>query len=133
MRFCDQILVIEHSPNPETEKVAHEYGAIVKPAILGVDDGAYTVDCDHDWIFCILPVETVSETLEAELLDWKESEHADVPGFSVLIREQTNEDWRSLGREVRLANRKRVNWKDKLPPMIDGSCQLNGDILRFND
>jgi len=133
LRCCDEVLVIEHNSQQDTEKVAHEYGTILKPAILGVDDGAYAVDCNHDWIFCLLPNETVSEALEAALLEWKESDPKDVSGYSVNVRQQTGNGWQDLGNEMRLANRKKVNWKERIPPLADNSGKLSGDVLRFGD
>lgn len=133
LHCCDEIVIVDHDSDAETEKVAREHGALLKQAISGVDDGAYAVDCSHDWIFCLLPNETMSEALEAAIFEWKESEPEEVPGYAIRIREQTSKGWRNLGREMRLANRRRINWKDLVPPELENSGELNGDLLRFSD
>ena len=137
LRCCDEILVVNHksqkSENNDVEKVAHEYGASFKESIVGVDDGAYAFDCQHDWIFCLLPNETVSEALEAAVLEWKHSDGKSAPGYIVSIRQQTKEGWRELGRQMRLVNRTCVNWTGKLPPSASNSQEISGDLLRFSD
>src|SRR5437764_14604353 len=99
LRCCDEILVVDHSPGKDTEKISHQYGATFKQSIVGVDDGAYAFDCRHDWIFCLLPNETVSEALEATVLEWKHSDPEKIPGYAISIREQRQEGWQELGRE----------------------------------
>jgi hypothetical protein len=49
------------------------------------------------------------------------------------VRESTANGWRSLGRELRLANRKALNWTDSVPGNSPGAAELNGDLLRFKD
>lgn len=133
LHCCDEVLVVEHGSDKETERIARENGATFKPAIVGVDDGEYVADCRHDWILCLLPNETVSETLEAEILEWKESEHEQIPGYMIAIREQSAQGWRNIGREMRLANRTRLNWKGRIPPATGTSGELQGDLLRFRE
>jgi len=137
LRCCDEILVVNHNSQrdrkDDAEKVAREYGASFKESIAGVDDGAYALDCQHDWILCVLPSETVSEGLEAAVLEWKHSDGKPAPGYTVSIREQTKEGWRELGRQMRLVNRTCINWTGKLPPTASNSQEISGDLLRFSD
>ena len=133
LRCCDEVLVVDHNSHEDTKKVAHEYGAKFREAVAGVDDGAYAFDCQYDWIFCLLPSETVSEALEAAVLEWKQAEPEEVTGYTVSIREQFHEAWRQSGHEMRLVNRKRVNWTGRIPPMTTNSRQLSGDLLRFSE
>ena len=69
----------------------------------------------------MLPSETVSEALEAAVLEWKQAEPEEVTGYTVSIREQFHEAWRQSGHEMRLVNRKRVNWTGRIPPMTTNS------------
>src|ERR1700734_2858256 len=75
LRPCDQVLIIDDNSEDDTARVAHENGASVKRAIPGVDPGPYAMDASHDWIFCLLPNEAISEELEASLLEWKGQDH----------------------------------------------------------
>ncbi|MBV9086925.1 MAG: glycosyltransferase [Acidobacteria bacterium] len=132
LRSCDEVLVVNHGSEDNTEAVARDHGAKVKEAILGVEDGAYAVDAAHDWVFCLQPSESLSESLEASLLEWKRNDpHDAVIGFRVEIREQNGDGWHSLGEEMRLVNRKRLNWTGTLPPNASNAEHLSGDVLRF--
>jgi glycosyltransferase involved in cell wall biosynthesis len=133
LRPCDQVLVIDHGSKDNTAKVARQYGAKVKPGIPGVENGAYAVDCEHAWVLCLLPNESLSEALEAGLFEWKETDPEGTIGYTVRVRESTANGWRSLGRELRLANRKALNWTGSVPGNSPGAAELNGDLLRFKD
>lgn len=132
LRVCDEVIVIDHGSTDDTAKVAREHGALVKIGVPGVEPGAYIFDARHDWVFCLLPNESLHETLEAGLHEWKDSEPGEKPGFCVSVREESDEGWRQLGPQLRLVNRRRMNWPDKLPPnTCDGEADLPGAILRF--
>lgn len=134
LRPCDEVLLIGHAAGAALADTAREYGAIVKAAIPGVDEGAYALDCRNSWILCLLPNETLSETLEASLLDWKEESSSDAQiGYALTIRESGDNGWHSCGRELRLVNRDRVNWTEALPHMTPNCGELPGDLLRFSD
>ena len=134
LRLCDEILVVDHGSSDSTDSVAKKHGARVKAAILGVQDGAYVTDLANDWVLCIQPSESASEDLEASLLEWKQRDPDEsIIGFRVRVREQNEHGWHLLGQEVRLVNRKRINWTDTLPPNIPGAKPLRGDLLRFKN
>jgi glycosyltransferase involved in cell wall biosynthesis len=130
LRPCDDVLVIQHGSDHDTEKVAREHGARIKTAVPGVADGTYLTDAKHDWILCVLPSEALSEALEASLLEWKRREH-DALGFAVAIREQTGNGWRDQPAERRLVNRNKLNWTTELPPNDPAAERLEGELLRF--
>ena len=97
-----------------------------------MDRGAYVQDAHHDWIFCLLPTESVAEELEASLLEWKQSDPtSEVAGYNIRIREQTGTQWRFLEKELRLANRKKVSWTGDCPPDMSDAPTLAGHILRI--
>ena len=132
LRVCDEVIVVDHQSTDDSAKVAREHGAFVKIGVPGVEPGAYIFDARHDWILCLLPNESLHETLEASLHEWKESEPGDIPGFCIQVREETPEGWQPLGLQLRLVNRVHMNWPDKLPPsQCVGQVDLAGEILRF--
>lgn len=133
LRPCDQVLVIDHASKDGTAKVAHQHGATVKKAVPGVEDGAYAIDCRHQWVLCMLPNETLSEALEAALFEWKETDPGATVGYTVPVRESTAKGWRKCGRELRLVNRTALNWTGALPGNSPGAAELNGDLLQFKD
>jgi glycosyltransferase involved in cell wall biosynthesis len=133
LRPCDEIIVVDHSSSEQVAKVAREYGATVRKAVVGVEDGVYAADTKHEWVLCLRPNETLSEGLEAELFEWKDSEPVTVDSYALGIREQVGQGWRTCPPETRLVNRARLNWKDELPPSKRGTSRLEGDLLRFSD
>ncbi len=132
LRVCDEVMVVDHQSTDDTAKIARDHGALVKIGVPGVEPGAYIFDAAYDWILCILPNESLHESLEAALHEWKDSDPDETPGFCIAVREEDAGGWRSLGAQLRLVNRKRMNWPDKLPPSnCPNSRPLAGEILRF--
>ncbi len=131
LRPCDEIIVVDHASADNTVKVAHQYGATVVAAVTGVEEGAYSVHCRHDWVLCLQPDESISEGLEAALFDWKHKDQEEEAAFSVGLREESGEAWSPLAAETRLVNRLKVNWQSALPPQFENARQLQGDLLRF--
>jgi glycosyltransferase involved in cell wall biosynthesis len=132
LRPCDEVIVVDHGSRDETVKVAREHGAKVISGVPGVDRGAYAQDASNQWILCLLPQEALAEELEASLFEWREAEHeGEQMGFNMAIREQNGEGWKSLPAEMRLANRKQINWTGDLPPANPKAPALAGHILRI--
>lgn len=132
LRPCDEVIVVDHGSKDETVKIAREHGARVISAVPGVDRGAYAQDAHNLWVLCLLPQEALAEELEASLFEWSEAEHEDGQlGFNVTIREQNGAGWKSLAAEMRLANRKQINWTGELPPENPNAPALAGHILRI--
>jgi glycosyltransferase involved in cell wall biosynthesis len=134
LRPCDEVIVVDHGSSDETVKVAREHGAKVVSGVPDVDRGAYAQDARNLWILCLLPREALAEELEAALFEWSEAEHeGEQIGFNVAIREQNGAGWKSLPPEMRLANRKQINWTGDLPPENPQAPALAGHILRIPD
>ncbi|HKD82149.1 MAG TPA: glycosyltransferase [Candidatus Angelobacter sp.] len=132
LRPCDEVIVVDHGSRDETVKVAREHGAKVITGVPGVDRGAYAQDARNRWILCLLPQEALAEELEASLFEWSEDEHgSEQMGFNVAIREQNGNGWNTLPAEMRLANRKQINWTGDLPPENPKAPTLAGHILRI--
>ena len=133
LRACDEVLVIDDDSEDNTAQVAHEHGAVFKSAIPGVSFGAYAMDASHDWVFCLRPNESLSDDLEASLFEWK-SEQPDegVACYGISIREQNGNGWQSCPPEVRLVNRKLMNWVGEMPSGEKCDKILSGDLLCFH-
>jgi glycosyltransferase involved in cell wall biosynthesis len=133
LRGCDEVIVVDHGSTDDTAKVAREHGAHVKPGVPGVEPGAYIFDARHEWILTLLPNESLHESAEAALHEWKDSDPGETPGFCIQVRQENPEGgWQPLGNQLRLVNRERMNWPDKLPPQTcEGEGSLPGEILRF--
>jgi glycosyltransferase involved in cell wall biosynthesis len=134
LRPCDEVVVVDHGSKDESIKVAREHGARIIKGVHGVSRGAYSQDASHDWILCLLPTEALGEEFEASLLEWKQSEPAkDGLGYNVQVREQNGTAWNPLTPEMRLVNRKQINWIGDLPPDAPAAPALPGHILRIPD
>lgn len=133
LRPCDEVLVIDDCSEDDTAKVAHQHGAILKSAIPGVTFGAYAMDTAHDWVLCLHPNETLSDDLEASLFEWKNGDPGDgVACYRIPIREQKENGWQACPAEVRLINRRLLNWVGELPSEQRCAHLLSGDLLRFH-
>jgi hypothetical protein len=133
LRPCDEVLVIQYGTDEESEKVARKFGATVKAAVPGVSPGTYLVDAENDWILCLMANESLSQALEASLLEWKRAEHESSDAFAVSLRSQNGGgQWRSEGTHTRLVNRSCVNWLSELPHDDDKATCLEGELLRLD-
>ena len=144
LRFADEVLVVDHGSTDDTVSIARHHGATLREGVPGVNRGVYVIDAHHDWIFCMLPNEAVSEGLEASIFEWKQRvdeplDHAEKDAeapfnqtYSVGVREETENGWQTLPTETRLINRKQINWSEAVPPNNSESVSLEGDLLRFS-
>jgi len=134
LRPCDEVIVVDHGSRDETVKIAREHGARVIHAVPGVTRGAYAQDARNQWILCLLPQEALAEELEASLFEWGEAgQDGNQMGFNMGLREQNGAGWKSLDAEMRLANRKQINWTGDLPAANPTVPALAGHILRIPD
>jgi glycosyltransferase involved in cell wall biosynthesis len=129
LRVCDEIVVVDHGSSDDTVRIARQYGARIIPGVAGVDKGAYAVDCGNDWVFCLLPTETINEGLEAAVFEWKQQAHYEDVGFCFQVREETDNGWKKHEPQMRLVNRQKLNWQD-IFPAGDGEI-LAGEVLRL--
>lgn len=132
LRACDELLVVDHGSNDNTEKVVRDHGANFKKGIPGVDRGTYVVDSTNDWILCLRANESVNEELEASLLEWKSQDHGEAAGFNIKVREEADSGWALRDPETRLVNKCKINWTGDLPPNTAHES-ITGYILRFNN
>jgi hypothetical protein len=133
-------MVVDHGSRDATLPIARQYGARVLRWEEGVAPGYYLQAAEHEWIFCLDPRESLTEALEATLLEWvwgEESEstaqqQASTNGFSVRLREQATEGWIELpDPQTRLVSRSWNRWQGWLPANESLSTVLQGELLRF--
>src|SRR5579863_9472529 len=66
---CDEIVVVDHGSQDRTLQVAREYGARAIVATGG--DKKFWQPSDAEWILCLDPRESLTESLAASLFEWK--------------------------------------------------------------
>jgi hypothetical protein len=136
LRACQELIVIDHGSDDGTLRIAREYGAKIltfdrmarRPEIAGLD-------CD--WLFCLTPFESVSESLEATLYEWhvRPVTHNST-AFSVFVREETRDGWiQHSAPELRLVPTNWPHWERNLPA-LPPNCSplppaLEGKLQRF--
>lgn len=132
---CDEILIFDHGSSDATLRIAHQYGAHVRTAPQPTLRDSSTC-ARHEWILAMLPSESVSESLEAALFEWKLSPPPDLagtPAFSISIRQQIAHGWVALPPVVRLVRRTWNRWEGPLPANANHpqAKVLAGELLRF--
>ena len=135
---CDQIVVVDHGSEDATLGVAYQYGASVISSRPGAGPGDYVrmVASNPDrpvWAFCLDPHESISEKLAASLFEWKsEPLSAQVPAFSVYVREETAQGWVEVpSAQTRLVPPDWSRWQGMLPAPDSSATPLEGELLRF--
>jgi glycosyltransferase involved in cell wall biosynthesis len=136
LRPCDEVLVVDHRSSDETCRIARAFGARVisvqAAAQAGQESTAQALEeARHDWVFCLLPSESVAESLEASLLEWKLESHPAQAGFGISIREESPAGWVRLPAETRLVHREHARWDGWKPFAIGTHRVLEGYLTRF--
>jgi hypothetical protein len=130
---CDEVLVIDECSELrycEGSATARSYPQERHPRN---DFRAYAMDTFHDWVLCLRLYETLSDDLEASRVDWKNAEPADgVACYRFDVREQKQSGWQRCPPEVRLINRRLMNWVGEMPANQKFDLPLSGDLLRFH-
>lgn len=132
LRPCDEILVIDHGSTDQTLRIAREYAATVRTSGHSITEALSWAN--HDWLLCLFPTESLSESLEAALFEWRlraPREIAGIPSCSAFVREQTESGWCELQGSTRLIPRTWNLWNGQMPCQDARSTMLQGDILRF--
>jgi hypothetical protein len=131
---CDEILIVDHGSGDGTTLVAHEYGAKVVAAKPGRPPQHYLQAVPPEWILCLDPRESLTESLAASLYEWKSVQQAgaSAPAFSVFLREETAEGWVEIpAAQTRLVPQNWNRWDRVLPIHEPAAIALEGEILRF--
>lgn len=132
LRPCDEIIVVDHGSRDATLRIAREYGARIVEAQQDASPGYYLRSARCDWILCLEPRESLTEALEATLLEWKSVPAARGPAFSVFLREETPKGWLDVPTpQTRLVPRTWACWQGVLPVHERSALALEGELLRF--
>jgi hypothetical protein len=133
---CSELLIVDHHSLDATPRIAKAYGARVVPAESDADANHYLALARHDWILCLQPGESVTESLQASLFEWSALPPASLmplAAFSVFVRQQTGEHWLQLpAPETRLIPRSWTRWHGRLPAHESSAVALEGELLRFD-
>jgi hypothetical protein len=136
---CAEILIVDHHSTDATRRVAREYGARVVTAGGDASSNHYLDLARHDWILCIEPGESITESLQASLFEWSALPSHEVmrgvdggPVYCISVQEQTGETWQQLpALESRLIPRSWGRWQGRLPAHDPSAITLQGALLRF--
>ena len=129
---CDEIVIVDHGSEDGTLRVAREYGARIVEAAQ-VDDLQIAATGRKDWILCLDPSESLTESLAASLFEWKSEAVAEsASGYSVFLREETAEGWvDNPVAQTRLVPANWKQWEGRFPKNEASAQALEGELLRF--
>ncbi len=130
LTIADDVLVINAELDPTIRKIALEHGARIKKGIPGVTPGAYLMDAFYPWLLVIRPFESLDADLMRSIEEWSRKKRDDNPGYAFEVLEQHNGGWNARPPELRLVNKKQINWIGDLPPNATAPL-LAGHLLRF--
>ena len=133
---CDEIVIVDHGSDDGTLHVAREYGAqIVKASGMSFAIGNLWSNGQEreEWILCLDPRESLTESLAASLYEWKSEAAPDSAStYSVYVREETAEGWvENPVAQTRLVPARWQRWEGQFPQNEDSALVLEGELLRF--
>ncbi len=131
---CDEILIVDHGSRDGTVQVAREYGAKIIAATNGTSPNEYFQGSNAEWIMCLDPRESLTESLAASLFEWKSlyGDTSEATAFCVFLREETADGWiKNPTAQTRLVPHGWRRWQDVFPITEESSRTLEGDVLRF--
>ena len=134
LRPCDEILIVDQGSIDSTIRVAREYGASILNAPANTSINEHLAHARHEWIFCLLPSETLTESLEASLFEWKLNTTANVariPSAAVVVKDEAKNTGAETVTSTRLVPKTWSLWDGPLPQNDRRSLLLQGDLLRF--
>jgi hypothetical protein len=134
LRPCDEILIVDHGSTDSTLRIASEYGATLVSSQPNAAIAEHLARARHEWIFCLLPTETLTESLEASLFEWKlyTPEHvAQIASASVIVKDEAKNTATETVTSTRLVPKSWSLWDGPLPQQDPRSSLLRGDLLRF--
>jgi len=134
LRPCDEILIVDHNSSDHTLHIAREYGAVIQTSSPEKALVNWLPLVHHHWIFCLLPSETLTESLEASLFEWRLyelAEVAEISSCSVVVKEEAKNSWANPLTSTRLVPKIWASWDGPLPQRDPRSLLLEGDLLRF--
>jgi glycosyltransferase involved in cell wall biosynthesis len=129
---CDEILIVDHGSTDRTLAIVRQYAA----RILRLEESPVDAirHARHDWLLCLHPNESLSESLEATLFEWRHRSPAEVHAIvagAIVIRTEAPSGWSPAGPETRLVPKTWTHWQGPLPVYDRQAIVLQGDLLRF--
>ncbi len=92
------------------------------------------MDSRHDWVLVLRPSEVVSEELAKSIRDWSaRSKKDDEAGYALQVKLREKDETFSERPEMRLVNKRKINWTGHLPPNNTVAPQLPGEIIRYRE
>ncbi len=131
LKVANDILLINADRDPEIKRIARHHHARYKNGIPGVTPGAYLMDAFHHWILVIRPLEALSNELIRSLDDWKKRKKDESRAYAFAVQCQSGHRWHMQSPELRLVNRRLVNWIGELPHNGNAPV-LPGPLLRYD-
>lgn len=134
LRPCDEVLVVDHGSSDNTCRIAQAFGARVIAAAEGTLNHDFQ-EAQHNWIFHLLPTESLSEALEASIHQWKMRDDVSIAeemAYKVGIEEETASGWITRTPEVRLTHRLFANRESANALVQAESTLLEGHLLRLS-
>jgi len=130
---CDEILVVDHGSDDRTTQIAREYGARIFTEKEGASPGDYLRLAEAEWVLCLDPRESLTESLAASLFEWKTEPLAPGTGaFSIFLREETIDGWvENPVAQTRLVPYNWGQWEGRLPGHHSSGIVLEGELLHF--
>jgi hypothetical protein len=130
---CDRIFIADHGSRDTTVRIAREYGARVFSFSQKVSSSQLLSSFGADWILCLQPCESLTETLSASLYEWKAGNASAPAGaFNILLRAETESGWMDLPTpRTRLVRGSWPHWDGQLPAYDSAAEILEGRLLRF--
>lgn len=130
LKVANDRLLINADRDPEIKQIARRHRARQKYGIPGVTPGAYGMDGFHHWIVVLRPFEVLSNDLIRSLDDWKKRTKDESRGYAFALLRQNGTRWRAEDPELRLVNRRLVNWIGDLPDNQSAPI-LPGPLLQY--
>jgi len=134
LRPCDEILILDHGSTDATLRIANEYGATILNSPLNSPIADQVIRARHSWIFCLLPTETLTESLEASLFEWKlytRDDVAQISSAAVVVKGEAKNRRETVTR-TRLVPKSWTLWDGPLPQHDPRSLLLQGELLHFD-
>ena len=132
LNVAQDVLLINADGVDNIRKLGRRFHARIKQGIPGVTPGAYLMDTYHPWILVLRPAEAVSDELRQSLERWRHRKRDENPGYRLAVLENNDGNWIERNPELRLVNRRKINWTGELPPNADAPS-IPGPLLRYAD
>jgi hypothetical protein len=129
---CDEILIIDHGSVDQTLRIARDYGVRICASPTRITDAA--ASARHDWLLLLKPSESITESLEATLFEWRLRPLEDVRAIaacSIAVRQESGGGWSDAQPETRLIPKTWTRWQGAMPAPDPQALLLQGDLLQF--